>query len=535
MKKSICYLFAVCAAAGLFSEFPLLAQTHLFSPEHRCVQSDVDPRASLLKKANSWSASANPASIGVQPLPDLGSVQFAGDHYSGGLHRAMDSDVMNSWGFGADSYKSLKNLNLWGDFSFMSRRHLGRNWSDNLEPYNGNPYQAGSSIKGDYAEQTFDFGVKVASKRLFDRMWFGLGLDYAIGDFSRLNDPRSRVQFADMALVPGVVIQLAEGHKLGMELTYRYRKEKNNKYVSKSAGGNEFHLTRQEGLGMFSTILSSNFERRVKGSYLGGGLQYEYGKAGFSLMSSLDYCWRSDAIEDRMKESPGDYTDHAVDLGVTARWWAADFVRRLGLDVTGSYGMADRFFQELYTETDPQTNLPLSYYRTLSSVQAFTHLVLSADLSYDFFRLRGGDVLWFAGAGMDFWSLADRYVFYVPDSELGVSSLALRANGGLRVWSRGRHRLFADLGLAYHLNLSGNLFMSPDLDHHVVWDGVTAVDFSVWSSDVLEMGLGVKYLFPVSKRYDGFVSVRGMDLLSTSLDSRNRLMAGLAVGISQRF
>lgn len=203
MKKPVYYLTLVCIlAAGLLTT-RLDAQNHLSHPSRQTVPSDVDPVHSLLELQNSWLGSDNPTSIGVKTMPDIGKAQFAGDLMAGNLHRSMESSRMQSWGFGADSYRSLRHLNLWGDFSFMNRFHSDRQWSDNVDPYNGNPYQVGSKLKGDYTEQSFDFDVKLASHRIADRWHFGLGMKYEVGDLSRLNDPRSRVQFADMSVPEG--------------------------------------------------------------------------------------------------------------------------------------------------------------------------------------------------------------------------------------------------------------------------------------------------------------------------------------------
>lgn len=95
----------------------------------------------------------------------------------------MESGGINSCGFNSSGYKSLKPLNLWGSFKFSQERHRDRRWSDNINPYNGNPYLTGSSVKGKYSYQVFDFSVKMSSKRLFGFMWAGIGLDYSLGDF----------------------------------------------------------------------------------------------------------------------------------------------------------------------------------------------------------------------------------------------------------------------------------------------------------------------------------------------------------------
>ena len=534
MKKPVYYLTLVCIlAAGLLTT-RLDAQNHLSHPSRQTVPSDVDPVHSLLELQNSWLGSDNPTSIGVKTMPDIGKAQFAGDLMAGNLHRSMESSRMQSWGFGADSYRSLRHLNLWGDFSFMNRFHSDRQWSDNVDPYNGNPYQVGSKLKGDYTEQSFDFDVKLASHRIADRWHFGLGMKYEVGDLSRLNDPRSRVQFADMSVYPGMAVQLAAHHRLGVNLNYRYRKEKNNKYVSKSAGGNEFMLYRQEGLGVYSNVLSNHFERRVKGHWYGGALQYEYVQDGFSLFSHARYQKRSDTLEDLMKECPGDYSEHLADLQVKARWQNRNTLQTASLQLDGSLGTSYKNFQELHSEED-EDGYSHSEYRTLYTAKAYTHHQLTVGADYHYYRLGSSGYRWFAGSKIGFWNLADRYAFYVPASKMDVSTLSMTLEGGLCLLTKGRHRLYTEAVLAYHLSVVGQLSASPDLDKKELWEGIHVSDFEVLSSDVLETGLKLKYFFPLTLKNDGFLSFNGSDFLSTSLSRRHRFTAQLAIGIVQRF
>lgn len=525
----------VIGLVALGAVSPVEAQPHLMEGDGRVVHADIDPRYRLAEADNLWLDTANPSAVGVRTMPDIGTAQFAADHQAGDFHRAMESGVMNGWGFGADSYQSLKNINLWGDFSFAERHHRGRRWSDNFLPYNGNPYQSGSSVVGGYVEQVFDFGVKLSSKRVLRRMWFGMGVDYSLGDFSRINDPRSRVQFIDLSVGPGWIVEVAPRHRLGLNLTYRYRKEKNNRYVVKSTTSEDFLIYRQEGLGVYSTILSDNFDRRNKGNHYGGDLQYEFGGDGFSLMTSAGYMHLKDAIEDRMKESPGDYAERLVHLDLTARWCKPQSIHHARLKFENRAGEADKAFQELVYEEDPQTGVPTSSYVTLFSSKAFTHDVVSLKGEWRYERLRRTDCLWFVGARLQWWNMKDKYVFYVPSSKMEVASLSIGAEGGALLFSKGRHRLFSEFGAGFHLNVDGRYFISPDVDKQDIRRNVNDTDYEILSANALDMELRLKYIFPLARRYDGFVSLEGRNIVCVDHTSLRRSAAGIAIGILRRF
>ena len=90
-------------------------------------------------------------------------------------------------------------------------------------------------------------------------MWTGIGLDYSLGDFSRLQDPRSRTQEIVYTIKPGVAFRFGK-EKIGLNLSYGYSKEKIGSYVSKSKDSKEYLLYLQEGLGVYSILVSNYYE-----------------------------------------------------------------------------------------------------------------------------------------------------------------------------------------------------------------------------------------------------------------------------------
>ena len=499
------------------------------------VHKDVDSRIWLVEQTQPWLESQNPTAIGLTTLPNMGITQIAGEHLAGDLHRQMESSAVNSWGFGANSYQALKHVNLWGDFSFAEKHHIGRAFSDNFAPYNGNPYQVGSSLKGNYTEQMFDFGVKLSSKRVWKRWWFGVGLDYAIGDLSRTQDPRSRVQFVDMTLTPGFVVEIKKRHKLGAHFSYRYRKEKNTPYISKSKDDKEYKLYLQEGLGVFQSVLSSSFDRRQKGNYYGGGLVYEFTNRDFKLFSQVDFVKRTDDIEDRKKQTPGDYADKSLTVQVKGLWLKETKRHALTMDFSWVKGDAQKAFQELVSETDPITGITTSHFETKFMSKSFTHDLMQLNVAWNLTHLRSKDYLWHIGVLAGFHSMKDKYVFYTPSSKMEVGTMTFGVEGGALLWSKARHRMTIEGAVNYYFNMKNNYFLSPDVDDQFIAQSVHSIDFWVMTSNMLDLGLKLKYFYPLSKKLDGFVSMDGRYLISTTDTAFKRGRCSLSLGFTRRF
>ena len=128
----------------------------------------------LILKNNGWLSTSNPSGIGVIPIPDMGFSQIEGNYISGDYKRVQEANSINSIGFTSDSYKSLDKIALYGNFCFTQQKRVGIKYSDNLLPYDGNPYILGNNIPREYSNQYFRFKVKASSYKLMDLFWAGI-------------------------------------------------------------------------------------------------------------------------------------------------------------------------------------------------------------------------------------------------------------------------------------------------------------------------------------------------------------------------
>lgn len=482
-----------------------------------------------------WSGTDNPVSIGVTTKPDGGRTGFNVGSTSGDFHKAMESGGVNSWGFNSSGYKSLNALNLWGDFSFSQERHRDRCWSDNIHPYNGNPYLTGSSVKGKYSYQLFDFSVKMSSKQLFDFMWAGLSVDYSLGDFSRLQDPRSRAQEIDYSVKPGVAFQFGK-EKIGLNLSYGYTKEKIGSYVSKSKDAKEYLLYLQEGLGVYSTLVSSTYERRIESWRYGAALQYEhpFGKSSVLLAELSPFC-RNDVVKDAYEATPGNYRDIGgdVSLSLLRGNWKARCLFRF------SSGSAERITQKTVTVTDPSSGVTSTRYETIFKVKSYTSESLSGEAGVSYVspdaKLPTGR-RWNAGCKVGFGMQDDEYVYYSPASSLSLGNIFSSLSGGGTVLASKGHSLEVDGQLVYRVNLFDKLSVSDELKHDVILDNVVVPDREIMASDFIRVSAGLRYVFPLAigktgSAVSGFASFSASLCAAPGFNGSGRKIIGLSVGI----
>lgn len=522
--------------AVLLPVFPVAAQS-LYSVDNEKVRREVSSDRMLMMDNNLWMKTSNPSALSLFDfsqnslnLISFGAAEINGNYTAGDYRRAMDPSSDYSFNFSADSYNYLKHIDLYGSFTFIQQTLKGKSYSENYDPYNGNPYIAGSPLPGDYSKQFFAFKVAASSKLLWQRVRFGVGFDYNVGDLSRYNDPRSRVQLADYSITPGTVIELTSKDRLGVSGTYRYRKEKMLKPVTKSESIDRYIYCTQKGLAEYSETGLLFFSRRYVGNYGGMELQYSHSSItsrpsasscdpsssldSSSLCSSLSYPsassfsflvngginYRFDDVIGERKENPGNYTSMKYYGGIGILWGKESLSHKLS--ATGSYtsGKAMECLQELVTETNEQ-GMPDSWWKTLMKNVRYRNTLAEASVDYRITAKREGKYLWDAGVTVDAEFYSSRYV--LPVSSMRTAFIEPAIVGGGVLYRKSSNEIKMSGRLGWHCGLNGSLDLSSSLDEEKttkIRDNVTVPDYEMQRRSALEASLSLDYIFVTLKK-----------------------------------
>ncbi|MDE7129445.1 MAG: hypothetical protein K2O07_03910, partial [Alistipes sp.] len=375
------FILMLCATSGVKA-----AVAQSVDSAQEIFRSGIMPARVVDFAARPWLDSDNPAAIGLVDLPDYGITQTGANRLSGDLHRAQQSGSVTAFGFSSDSYCSLPKIGLYGRFGFTQQWHRNRRWADNFDPSNGNPYLAGSDLAGNYSQQMFDFSVKAASQCLWQRVWFGIGFDYTVGDLSRSDDPRSRVQLADYAVRPGLAVAISSHGKLGISGVYRHRKEKMLKPVAKAENIDKYAYYSMKGLGEYSTSSILFFSRRYTADYLGAQMQYEYSSERFAMLATAQATLRDEDVIGERKEQPGDYASNEYGISLNGVLHDSRSLQRFRLAATMSRGRATEYMQELITQTNAQGMID-TYWQTMLQAVRYRNDSFSIDAAWRYYRL----------------------------------------------------------------------------------------------------------------------------------------------------
>ena len=172
-----------------------------------------------------WRLTDNAAGLGIDTTRNRGYAEIGYYHHSGDYTRVQEGTRSNQLRFETERYQKIGKYKYgYGRFDFDYGRVNNRTWCDVRRPYNSNPYFSGSAIMGKYDFQDFNFTAALGSAAI-GKWHFGMRLDYNVGDFSRLRDPRPRSQQLEYKITPAVTYSFGK-NTFGLSGNYHRRKEK---------------------------------------------------------------------------------------------------------------------------------------------------------------------------------------------------------------------------------------------------------------------------------------------------------------------
>lgn len=321
---------------------------------------------------NIWNTTNNAAGIGRDTIVSFGQLTAAASHTAGDFHRVQDGGTRNDVSFSALRYqKAGKYIVVKGMFDFNAGRTKDRAWCDVMRPYESNPFISGSSVKGKYDHLMFSLNGQVATIPL-RRLTYGIGLDYNVGDLSRLRDPRSRVQLANYRITPSITIALTDSSVLGFEWHYNRRKEKLLSLTTVQSDPNlEYYV--MTGLeNAVGTIGGYNgYSRQYVSHRIGSELSYRLKHHRLTSLNAVAYEGEVEYVTGSYKYEPGRFFSRKGTLMSENRIVLssndAHQLSFLRVDMHASHteAYADEYKQELITTKDAITGIDTKRWHTL--------------------------------------------------------------------------------------------------------------------------------------------------------------------------
>lgn len=450
-----------------------------------------------------------------------------GDH-----HRVQEGSSNKGLTFSTERYDKFNDkILVRGAFAFNLNKEYDRAWSDVINTYNSNPFIYGSSVRGNYEQQRFDLNLKLYS-RLNGRFNYGLTIDYHVYDIARQRDPRSRTYALDYSLIPAITYSLNKVSTIGLNLLYRYNKEKmpslstvqtdpNLKYYTFT--GNENATGRIGGY--------RGFQRQFLSDYAGVALQYGYNKESVSLVLSagLDYQYQQ-TLGDK-KQTPGSYNSFNYKFKADLIINRPSFMHNIRANITLYDGGANEYRQRLESERDTLTGITTETWVTIYTYKnRYIVKTNDFDAKWRVFALEnnGAGYKWSAGLSAGYSSFSNLY--YLPSSEYSASRVHYGAEGSTTLYNKKGSRVELDLSVRFSNKTDSKLEVSNDTE---IFRNVLNPDFEYHNRSTSQVGGSLKYTFPLrvvkNTKMSGYAKLYGGNLFAS--ESRNWSSFGIALGI----
>jgi hypothetical protein len=505
----------------------------IFSQEKDTLKTfpDVQYR-SLQVTSQLWLKSDNAAGLAFSNV-NRGSYTYIDRNLSNGnYHRAQEGSSNKILKFSSERYDKLnERVMVRGHFSFSIINEGDRSWSDVKNTYNSNPFIYGSSVKGDYETQQFDLNLKVYSKTK-NRMNFGVTLDYHVSDISRQRDPRSRSYLLDYSLIPSMTYKLNDYSKLGVDLYYRYDKEKMPGLSTVQTDPNLKYYTftgLENAIGRIGGY--KGFSRQFISDYAGTSLQYNYEKNSVKLLVSIgtDMQWQQ-TLGDK-KQSPGSYNSFNYRVMSNLLINSTKYLHNLYLKASMYDGGADEFRQNLVSEKDPETGVITESWVTIHTYKnRVINKVSELNAYWKIYSLinSGRGYKWSIGLSGGYYNFSNCH--YLPKSEFGSGRMNFGVDGSYLLFDR-KNRIVEFEGLLRSSFKTDSYLITATQNE--ITENILNPDHEFFNLNTFQIFGTLKYSFPIniikSSKISGFVKIYGGNIFAGSAHNRNS--AGLSIGI----
>lgn len=473
-----------------------------------------------------WQNTANSAALTVDTLITRGYAEICGERTEGSYRRVQEGTSVNQLSFYTERSQPLGSfLYGYGSFRFSQGATQNRAWSDVMRSYDSSPFISGSSVPGRYDHQDIDLTARVSTTD-FNGFRFGMGLDYRVGDLSRLRDPRSRSRLLDYRLSPSVAYTFGN-NTIGLSSYYDRRKEKLPTLTTVQNNPNLYYY-QMTGLDAVSGTIGgyTGFAREYVNHAFGAELGYGYNAQSFRTVNTISISRATDYIYEQYKREPGRYYTYKYGASSQNRIINDAAIHQFDLAVDFEQGYADEYRPQLVITIDSLNGFNSYRYDNLMTYKKrYQSEILNASLHYRLNFIGNGNVNGYVGMGANLRTVSQKHL--LPQSTFDLRTLKLNAEFGKSML---KSRLWITAGLGYLFSLKNDMSLtSPDTDYA---KSVLLVDADYYDANYVQGKLSVMYRFPLTiKKSTATFYVKGFGEYLSAQKSLDRSAFGVSIGI----
>lgn len=440
-----------------------------------------------------WRNTQSAAGLAKDSTRNRGIAEFAFERNEGSYRRVQEGSSMNEYSFFTERYQHIgKYLYGYGSFRFTEGTTKNRAWSDVMRTYESTPYISGSAVPGRYDHQDFALTARVGTVSLGH--WnLGLGLDYKVGDLSRLRDPRSRNRLLDYKITPAVAYSMGN-HTVGVAGYYNRRKEKMPTLTTVQNIPNLYYY-QMSGMEFASGTVNGyiGFSREYVNHAYGAEFEYGFRSEAFRSLNTLKMEKASDYIYEQYLRQPGRYNTYEFDFTSQNRFVTSSAIHELDVKAGITQGYADENRPQLVITTDPVHGYNSYHYENLMTFRKrYQYEAFDVEMRYRANFVKGQEVKKYVGVSAMLSGSTQKHK--LPESQFDKRYVDINAEYGQGLLRN--NRLWVMLDLGYHISSKTDLALA-DADSDYA-KGVWLADMNYYKANAFKGMISVKYQFPLT-------------------------------------
>lgn len=463
------------------------------------------------KMQNIWLNNTNNAAAGVVDAPQLYSITDLGYGITKGdfkyVQQGDDNTQVMFHTEGGGIYENLKNMFLWGEFSFQRDKIEGARFNASMyDPLRDMPFFLADSTSAKWINQEYNVKMKASTPKLFNFLTLGATASYKAAQGAKQVDPRPLMRVSKFDVGVSALFELGEHNFIGLNYDYYSRREDGNATNTNNSSAPtcwEFvapGFFRSGVIDYYSSIITTRYYHV---NAMGGGLQYGFKNDHWNILLAGNYMQRvedvtSEYLDDRCGTDLGEIPLKMIGT-VKEDVWNGKLV--------ANYTFNNGNMLSLNASYEDKSVDGIEYFQTFDNTYEVQKWIVNAkytrsnkskvatDIKLDYLVNDGNVYKWWFG--INYNTKTNDWVYYSHNSTQDIKNnyfgafisrhIKMGDNNSLTINLNGGFSSNADAALSY--TGAGTQPEDP------AWTMFTLKDFNFLASDFTKFGGDITYSF----------------------------------------
>lgn len=472
-----------------------------------------------------WFDSGNAAGMTATSIAPFEAIDVS-YHIADGEYRKYTDGNQRNLNVNVEGATGLWKGYVWGKFSYSNITERDTKYNTmflNLDE--DNPFFVADEDVSWWKKQKYELSVKASTPFCWDKLAFGIEASYFTESGAKQIDPRGYGTEYGILVKPSVLLKLGKNH-IGLAFDYEGGNMRmtpiNNAYMNSKAAYILYGLGNNEAdvISLLTTGIGQVFDKK---NQYGASLQYGFVSDSFKLLADLYGNLRSWDFSHTPNRPEAIGRSERTNLGGNVRMIIENGSILHRVSASGSMKITNgiEYIQVFNKEYEVQA------YETVAENVKSNYSHTEAAVSYDLFRKAHDSYSWTAGAEVNYYSRADRYI--IPVSTFNCAQLYGGLHGKKQFFLK-RISMIVGANAGYCLGLDGAYNYQGTSSGTPIVTDFFPHELAFRKASFFSAGLDYEIHFPIAGKHSLYVGAQAKMLKTNNAQLNSRTIADISVG-----